>query len=1072
MEADERAVFRRAEILVRSADVEEQRQGKDLLARLSGSSQTEVAVKALNLLLRAAAPPALRHDPPVEAMMDGWSALRSPLQERPLDGRFASWFDDAEAQPDVLHRFAPRMIETVAGWLGEYERALAHDLADPRIAVFEEWSRIAARHPAAAGLLRELLEKAKELKARRIVALCERDVATALREGDVKASWAKFAEIDTLEYARAEDVTRVREMIDHVARLREDIDQWCAYLPLAARSRADVAHIHEVIRRGRALLTAGQAPFAWLEEIRSRLARMRDFVAVFVADRAAAVQTIEAFHDVIAELRTDVAGDSESEAWLQPLAASIEALLAREVEVAQAPAALRRLARIAAELASALPAETAGRLRLETQRLEEVATAWERVESGQSAAAAPAEAMEGAIPGRFREMIGTFARLSQSVQAARRLIEQPGSTGQRMEACREAVAALEEIVRQEPDYAAAADLLRIARARIEHLRLDESIERWDLDKIRAASGSGIMWDPPYAQMFGRIGVLDELDKLRQMLADYSDLQSAETWWTLWRATEASLPDWKPDSLVRALLRVRNDFADSLKASVDDYLRAPTTIDDDRVAEKTIVPIAEELRLEEASEALKRRREIHERVEDARHAGIGPLAGVLREQWGFVSRSLPQSTEILLQAIERAWNEEDREALGALREVGRRALTQDGEPRLKEWLDWLVIEECVWGGATPEGVAGLLSCLQSHPRSSTRRRLERLINRWGARGDLSALTWAYRALSHIEPPLMPGSDPLQELRAETEKVVASVREACRVVESVDSAFVGAQEQETKAAAEWWNRLEQLLLAAPPRIQPGGWPNRPEELDQIAVLVASIQDVINGIASLSGIDLRTASERWDRLDRLVRRSMAEFPFSESMRQSLRRSGPLTKLEFLERQFKRACEECGLEAAVDRRNAFARAADDLQQIVDAFQGTEPESSYTRDVMGLEYWRDVPPLAGDLLPAPAAADLPALIERLRMLEANEQDFRTAIDRLWSERPPVGTSGTFDPKMHRKYLLSCPHERPMSVRVWMLFRNLAERQPMHAILREGRDALPSWVGIYLDRRAKGLQPW
>lgn len=1064
----------RADLLVHSSNPQERSEGEVILADLSSSLQTDIAIRAQSMLSRVLPQAPLWHDEAVDQMMNVWSMLRSPLQEGPLDGRFAGWFAEAEAQPGTLQRFAARMRDSVNGWLAEYERLIEQDFGASQATVFDQWSSIAAHYPSVAETLRKELDAGRALRSRRLLALRRKDVEEALLRGDIPSAWTSFSEIESLQHLPNEDVVMVRDAIYRIAGLRAKIERWRTYLPVAPRSRGDIERIREVVRRGQTMMQEEDAPSAWLSEIRGDLGRLAEMVAAFVRDRVAACHTLEEFREVIEELDAGNASDT-SDDWLEPLETSILGVLAREVTGAHDPAALRCLIHTATELAVALPAGSRERLRAELARLEAVATRWDRVESGPSAGGASAEAMDGTLPSHLKEVIGHFALLAQSVEDARRHIHFQGPTVLRIEASEEAIEMLAEIIRQAPDYAAANELLQTARSHIDHLRLDESIERWDLKALRSAASRETVWEAPYRQLLEQLDVLEQLAELRAMLSEGSDLQSIAIWWSLWRDTETRLPEWKPDSLKQMLDAARSQLVVWLSGAVEEYLRRSTTLEEDRVTEATVVPVAGKLRLDEVVTALKRRREIHELVDEAQHAGIGRLATVLREQWGLISRALPQPMEILFEALERAWDEVNYESLDALREVARRALTHASDPRLTEWLDWLVIEDALSGEASPEGIAALRSYLQSHPKNAVlRRRMERLIRLWRERNDLPAQVWAYRIFNDVEPPLMPGSDPLQELAATTEAATASVREACRVAESVDASFVEMHRQELKAAADRWDRLEHLLLSAAPRSGAEDWPNRPAVLREATALLSSIHEAIGGIASLSQIDLRSAGERWDRIDRLVRLQLASFPFSERMRQSLRRAEPLTKLAFLERQFRYACEKCGSQAARDRERtgAFEHAARCLEEIAEVFRGTEPEGMHTWEVAGREYWRDVPRMAGDLLSVPSDTTVHVLVSRLKELDANEHLFRSALERLWAERPAVGSSGAFDPLAHRAYLRLCPEEPPLSVRVWAMFRDLAEKQPLPVVLRKSREYLPEWVSHYLDRAAKGLQPW
>lgn len=1020
-----------------------------------------------------------RQDPAYDAMASEWLSMRSPMHHSPLDSRFAKWFGEAERHPEAFANFAPRMMVSVTDWFVDYERLpnaiRGDDDNRPYPHHFDDWMNLALSYPIVAAALTGLRERWDELRSRRLVARHTHAIEAALERGDVNAAQNELTDIANSPHVPQAKVEELRITIEDLKKRHAEIDAWQHGLAGVPGSWQDVVRVHEVWAKGLRLVQMTGVPQEKVESVSRTRDRLKTEAAEFIQKRASAWTSLEALRGDLTALRNasrqrDALLD---ETWLEPIVASMVSLLERSIERAGTVDTVRRVATNAARTAALLPAQGGRRVQQALRHIAEVAAAWEAVEADELPAALP----EGVVPTRYLQRLDRARQLAERVAAAESLLLAGHTAAARAAGCRDAIAMLALVLTEAPRHAVALELRDRAVARLEVVRLDELIERWDVAELRATLESAPPNDPLYASLAAALPVLEELAALRLRRSAAGDIHDVSEWWLAWHAVEAKLPARKPEALRAKLDDVKRDVVAAMHAAVRDHLDRTATLEEDRAAEVAVASFAPDMQLRDDLVALSQRSAIHAAVEEARAAGAGALAILIRDAWNSIERYLPWSGAILGEVFERAWEEGNDDALEALRDVALLGKHVRGESeQFRHWLDWLDVERTLFASATPEALRRVQTFLQRN-ESSARfvvRRLARVVSKWREDGDDAALVWAYRAFAELEPPLFPGADPLIALTRRSAAESGEIVRICREMPNADEAFVSDRIAELARIEGVWKRLDQLLVEVPVGQGVDPWPAPPPEVQEAKTLLAALRGVLDSIARWTRSDLRTMGADCDGVRRLLLRELASYPAAEALDGVVRRVEPVTRLYALQDYLRNACARCTSDAPQDRErlDVFVDAARYLDAIIDTLEASLPEGRHTVGVVSEEYWRDIPLLAGDVLPPDPASGLAGLRHRFAQLQENDKSFADAIAILWRDQPNVGSGGDFDPDAHRAYLAHYPNVPPASVRARRRFDDFAARAAQRVILRRSRALLPGWLQQYVDNISRGVTPW
>jgi hypothetical protein len=1064
----------RAQVLRHSPRPEDREESERIFRELRESAQTDVAHLAFELSSTAMYEKPNRKNPELETMKTAWMSLRSPMDGKELDQRFERWFAEAERKPELLEDLAPKMLASASDWLGEYERVSSTVTAgdDPRLRQFDGWATLAGQFRGVAAALNGIRIRWSDVKSQRLIAVHTRDVHAAMVKGDVTAALNELRELESVQDVPESTLQELRESVKDLMKRQLEIDAWRKELAGTPNSWRDVVRMYDVWTKGRALVHKSGTPREWTESVGRLLEHLQVQALDFVMRRAVGWLSLDEVGAEIQAIRA-ACGDRESlldDAWLEPLSLALVCLIDKNIAAAEKIETLRSLSANLALLTATLPSGGGPHVQTALSRIGAIVVAWEAVESD----AVPALLPEGGLPSRFVDRLERTRLIGGRVSAADASMHRGTTTAERAAACRDAITTLEDVLEEAPHHAAARALLDRAQARLGNLELDELIERWDVAGLLKALTAAR--DSDYVALAQAMPVLETLAVLRQRRPAAS-LSELVGWWQSWRDVEVQLPAQRPESLQSALALMRRDTAAAVRVLVTGYRNRTTTVDEDHTAEAAVATIAAELNLRDELFALTQRRTVHAAVAAARNAGIADLAILIRDSWGTIERYLPWSDGILAEAFEHAWEEANDKALDALRDVVLRdAQVQRGTERFHRWLEWLDLERSLSAAATSDVLRRLQGFLQRDGASEPPilRRLARLVAEWRTNGDDAALVWGRRAFAHLDPRLFPDVDPLLALTRRTKDESAAVLRECREATIVDEEFLATMMARLRQIETIWSRLEQLLREVPVLQSHDPWPVPPPELGHAKTLADSFRRVVWTIARWPKSDLRKLGAECDGVRRVILRDLSAYPAAETLEAMRRKLEPLTRLELLEQRFREASRRCSSDAPPDvsRRDHFQQAVRCLEAVAETLRATLPEGGHTLEVVSDEYWREIPPLAGDLLPPHATGGLDALRRRLNELHENDVLYANAIDALWRDQPNIGAAGEFDPAAHLDYVELYPHFPPASTRVRRRFDDFAARAGQRVILRKSRAFLPEWLQTYVDNISRGVSPW
>jgi len=1062
-ESEDRKEIRRLRGMIDSPRVEDRAYAQQRLAELRNSPETDVAREALELSAISVVDERRDVDPTVESMKVRWMGLRNPMDGHELDHRFQQWFIDAECLGPQLAGLAPRMVSVANDWLSEYERVSSAASADdqPRLERFDTWTGLVDGHPAVAGVLSNVLAKGERLKKRRLLSIRKRGLEMAIDRGDLEAARSELREIASLPDLPAEDIASIEEKFRELEQHKAEIDAWRSEVAGAPRDWNDIVRMHEVWAKGRRLVQLRGMPAEWINRITGELDILQSLAGAFVERSAAACDSLDAVRSAAETAGAASRGHLPLDtSWIDSLALAMVAAIERAIERVDSPETLRRLAAEVEEIGQLLPAIRGLRVNEALRRVEEILVAWSALDSEEI----PHLPDGIVLPARLAERMEAARRLAQRIDAAEAMMNRGSTTAERIVACGEAIATLDLILDDAGRPASASALRQIVLSRLELLKLDEAIERWDVGPLAAARQSGRVYEAPYGVLLQALPLFEQLADLRgHPFAAIADLGAAGIWWRSWQKREAELPSQRPESLRRALRVVRVEAAVVARQLVNGHLGRVTTPDEDRAAWTALAALSADLGLADDLFSLGQRRDVHIALAAARVTGPRQLASLLRDHWGTVARYLPWYDTVLSDAFQRAWNESDDQALEALRTVPLPETLGPDRDRFRQWLEWLDIERSLSADVVPERARRLHTYVQRNGGSSlsVARRLARLMERWRTNGDRPALAWAFRVFAQVDPPLFPGGDPLSAMTRQSEWELAAIVETCLKAEVIDAAFLEKAFGALARIEQGWSRLEQMLLEAAAR-QEDGWPSPPPALQETRRLLGSFRFVADHLERWTHSDIRMLGNECDTVRSVLLQDLSAYPASEVFGRVLRRVEPLTRMSGQQQHLRDAC----------KREAFAEAARYLEAIIGILLAAQPEGSHTLAVVQDEYWTVLPRLAGDVLPPDSGGGLEALQRRLVAMHENEAVFQRAIEDLWREQPNVGAAGEFSAAKWREYLALYPTVPPTSLQVRKMFDDFAARATQQVIIRKGREFLPQWLQTYVDKLSRGVSPW
>lgn len=1079
---------------------------------VSESAGGRCAAEALELLQAcdAVSRPPERRDPATEAMREEWLQIH-----RPWDGRLPAFLERLRQGPLQMDALLPRVVPGIRAWLAqgsdEIRRSLGEDGAPPDrqyldavIALAEQVAGI----PRLAGELREDLVDFLEVRFGLVLNAVAAEIRQCCAEWAIDRAWELMKQLGGRPAIYESEVRDLETMIGAADALRAAVESTLRGWPeKAPKEWAQLRMNLETVAIARRHEADPGVPAPRQRELHRRVEAALDGALQFLRSRAAEAESLDGLRDFwrhyqrLRPWEMDARLEAHPD-WFGWALGRIEARLAAEVMEVESPAGLESLgAQLRSELID-LPEVVVSRLAACAEQIERLGTEWRRMEAGEEFTAPDGLALThpALIPPSLSGAVPRYRQMLELTRRGRERLQQAGDFAARQQACEEALEDARTVLAEVPKHGAASRLQSLAEARKLQLALDQALGCWDVEGFYFLFGQAAVLEPPYQDLAGCRAPLQALKALAGQARLASTFEAA-SWWRNWRSEARLLPMKRPESLERVLQAATSqrrsewilaldsllagtlpaagwhEVAQSLSAAADEpgfEVYAREILRREMVAriealleEKRWVPAGELVAGLEERDPDRRRLCTRLAIGRAREAGGSALARELAASWSDVTLTYRGEAYALLEsALASAWKSWNAEDLRSLMEVARRVLRSPDAPQgirepLQDWLAWLEIQTELEEKIKASGLRRLLSYCLEEPRLPRRwERLEALVDRWREKGPPVALAWAYRAF----PELFDSSaaDPAEALAEHREQLAEQLARELQSRDSLSRDELAEMLREVTACEQAWNDLEDFFSFLS---RPGAHRRLSSKFLETRDRLAGLLRLMDDVDRLESADLRQEPSRdvWKTAWQLAAVGLFDVPAAVPYKERLERLQSLTRLNFYEGRVRRAATLCGDRRELDAERQFEEARQGLQAIIERFERAGRIGGGMWQAMSAEYWREIPALAGDLLPPPEVLDLNSLAHRCMELEADEQRVRQALEKLsGGQEPFVTASGGFVPANHVSYLDLYPRAKPGSRRALWLFDRFARIGKRRDILRASAALLPAWISEYL----------
>jgi hypothetical protein len=1060
------------------------------LRRCAQSPYPRVAKQAQQRLseLDAVQPPQ-SIDPELAEVVHAWTALRNPMLDGRFDERFAVFFGRLHSRPGALAKVGPRLRRDVAEWTESLSTQVSEPAPrpDPRIARFTRFAEVAEAYDAVATELHAPLVRLTEV----LFAVRLRDarttIAAAIGAESLAHAWELFDRLGQPPTASPE-WDDLRDLLDRATADVQAIDGWIDVVTAVTPSWESLGVILELRRSGQRLVDARE-PHGAITRRSSSPAASDRLLATWtrldlnlrriIEERSMAVTSIDAVRRFVTEYR-DAVGDAATDPeWIAPAVHAISAAIEQRCAVAATPDQHLQVVATAFAGADGLPAAFTQRLAALREDLVAIGEAWAAIARGQSRGLSDLERLpERLIPEALRRQLVVATPRFVRLAGARARMSAPGTLDERLAACDGASAVARHVLAGVPHEDATA-LVAEAAHRRQHLALDIRLEAWDIAGFVEAFHRSDDWDPSYVALYGARRIVEALTRLRVHQNRQSfDVEQLIEWWTGWHSVRRYLPSVSA-AFERCLDREEEEFGRRFSGALELTLAETRAAEIDRQLAVRALPLAMRFGCEASCRRLQFRAETWTAAQDAAARGLETLVDHLHREWGAIAACVyAEGLTLLGDALLAAWRNRADHLLKVLEKVVARNELAHPQSPLAPWIAWLALEEELRQPATAQGIARLALWLGMRtddqvsaagpfgvPGLTRDECRERVVTMWREQQDWAALAWMYRAVEGLEPPVMPGPDPVEALTEWTADAADRVLATLRRTSDEAGPDLEAERRSVAAVRGQWQRLELFLRESYAGVD---WPQPPPILTEAIEAIDCLEEVRTGVERLSVEDLRFRRLEWERLDYLARVRLRAFP-PAPQQPVLTRLEPLTRLDHLEGRLRDSAARCGQRQHRTQPGLFEVARQATLEIVAVFRRAEHTPSRMAELVSAAYWAEFPPLAGDLLAAPPLPlDLETLARQFELLQRDEESFIQAIAELWESMPPIGPDGHFDPASHEAYLTRYPRRPPGSRRAQWLFEDLIAMQAQRAILVHAADRLPPWMHVYATDAQRG----
>lgn len=1031
------------------------------------------------------------------------------------DPRLVPLLKKLKERPAIAAGLRPRVIQDIGKWIETTLPTVSSEMDQRDLRALENagtaFSEIDAYNTDEIRELRNVLFgiRYQELS-------CQ--IRDAAEQWSIEECWKLFAAMQNVPRGFQEQASRLREEIYEADSFRKTAQDLINHSPKNQLAGwPDARKTTDFLKRVEQFVSTTRVPDGWARQLDEQVNNAAGLINGFLKKKAVANANISDLRSFWAEYeRLDAGGLSRYVAvdrqWFQQCLDQVLKDERSKVEAARNPEELGRIGlRIEGE-AERLPQPLSDRLEFFANEVNHLASVWKSMLAGHLFAEPVSQPNLLALPRAIKNEIPKYKAWLKQIEEAFSLIEQGGVPAPD-ETCDQAMRVAEDVLSQHPGHAYAEELKRRIRQRRLANERDRTLLKFDVERFYELIRTGGDDNGCYAGLERE--TLNSLANLARR-SELSSWREAEKWWADWRVASSALPDSAPEALMQAVrnqeairarewfrvldqVNERNDLGPEEHESVarsltgelerlslqgyyaELYRKAKLGFVSRHIAAGQFEEARKSLVGLDAdhSETIKLQTRVD--VEQARATGTDAVANVLRDNWNEVDSAYgDEAQEVLLDALERAWEENEAGALKMLRAVMGRVIQERSRSGtdladLKRWEAWLTVEDAIKTKASLLSIDELVSYLkQARPGDSVfPRRLGRLVAHWQEHADIKMLAWAYQAFSPFAPSVLPGPDPAEELVKRSDQVADRILKT--IAEREDLGLVdlrSLQDELTREQHEWKDLgdfFDRLQHGPKKRHQPS------ETFTRAALLVEGLVGIFVTLERLNEADLREESNgaRLAEARLLLKRKFKSFAIQGRVLDQVERLEYLKEVPGFEpaSSIVEIASKCGSGDLGDVFNLrlFPELAEKVRGIAHRFELARAVAGPMWKKVSEECSRMVDENAGILLPPLLPADLNALADRIDLLGAEERAFAEAIEELKKNEPPVPVEGVFNPEQHLDYLSLFPKRPPGSKKVYRRFDRFAARLSTRAILQQSRRHLPAWIQEYLDKLDKGV---
>ena len=1092
----EKEIKRARVLLLQSTDRKQNEQGEKILEKVIAEAEgTSIAQEAKTILKQVKRENPSRPDPVLIEANGEWQGIHGLF-----DGQLVLFLKKISQQPQVVVSMKQTVVEDLRKWLQKALPVVSRDMGSDKL-------RLLNRFLATIDDLEDYAFAIEELKGLRVALFDIRiedvseEVYEALGRWKTEAAWHSVASLRPALASREDAIRQLEELIAETEDVAAELQKLFTTHPtnppgdwLEMQLLLDSTRQLDAFWRKHKHLIPEEQKSSLLKTMQSSKQEGRTFLEK-EATHIAGLEDVRAFwkeYQGLQVTNTELEPDFEP-GWIEH---ALNVHLNGKSNLLFMAMNPNNLDKVAADLLTekrGLPPDAQTRFEKYAAEIHQMMTDWNAMVAGKVFDTTVAYEGLVPVPKMFEKEAPVFQEYLRQIEDAFQNIEREGEAAVDRETFDGAVEVAQEILDERPGH---VEALRLKEA-AERCILDAALLNWEFEEFLVL----VQADPgaDYAEL-GRGKELLQRFKERVQQAPFSTWQEANQWWTSWEALSNELPLKVPGAFFRAALNQQAVRKGETEAVLKEALSRPlsqqeceevlSALDeefgflispdinvfkmrfDHKRQYRLIEQYIEEEQWETARLALGMLNEDLEEtqclntmldVNQARAKGVNDLAAVLRKKWHHIERYYKGINDILLQALEEAWERsEDDGALENLKYSLNRVCRSKARPArglLLQWQEWLAVEKAIGLEISVQNIKRLVAYLDQHSNTTRQKHLSKLIQRWQEKDNNLMLAWAYEAFDTQESSILAAADnqAVAAMVETSKKVVADVEEALRTSDDLSLESLNKLTERLANEENCWGRLGRYLQLLPHE------PERyeiPEDLVRTKDRLRNLIDIQEKLDRMEQEDLRNKTDEVNRIEQKIRNDFADFAMQSILEQRIKRLIPLTGLKFYELQLLHQANNCGnldYYFINGQPGQFAELQERIQAIIQFFDETAMRGGPMWQLISEEYAGLIHDSAKILMPLDKT-DLAAMASQILELEKEEQQFREAIRYLQDNQPPVHTK--FTPSKHEGYLKHFPRKAPRSQRVYTLFQGYASRDAMAIIITRSHEAglLPGWM--------------